>query len=224
MEQQPFSELAAADAALLEVGVALGQNHAFAMIAGRCSAAQAEALRRLREDKLYKRCCEKWDDFCQHYLNISRSEADRIIKLLQDFGPAYFELSQLTRVSAETFRAIQPAIRNGALHFQNEAIELLPENSRQIATAVAEMRRAIPAAAPTPPGLRDLMAEIQSVSRDMSLVSRIDRLDEACTAIIAEFEKISNDRDLATSRVHLHSALTRARNELNRVAIENGLA
>jgi hypothetical protein len=224
MEQEPLSELTAADAALLELGIILGQNHAFGTIAGRCSAAQAEVLRRVRENKIYKRCCEKWEDFCPRYLKMGRSAADRTIALFEEFGPAYFELSQLTRVSPDTFRAIQPAIRDGALHYQGEVIELLPENSPQVAAAVAELRRAIPSPATTPPGLRDLIAEIESASRDLSLVGRIDRLDRACTAIVVEFEKISNDRDLASARVHLHSALTRARDELNRVAIENGLA
>ncbi len=111
---------------------------------GGCSAAQAEGIRRLRDGKLFKQCCENWEDFCPHYLKMSRAEADRMIRLLEEFGPSYFELAQLTRVSAETYRAIQPAIRNGSLHYQGEAIEITPENSRRVAAAVAELRRAIP--------------------------------------------------------------------------------
>lgn len=64
MEEQVSSGLTAENAALLELGIALGQNHAFGLIAGRCSAAQAEGLRRLREEKQYQRCTDKWDDFC----------------------------------------------------------------------------------------------------------------------------------------------------------------
>ena len=97
---------------------------AFGLIAGRCSAAQAEGIRRLREQKLYKRCTEKWEDFCQKYLKMSRAEADRTIKLLEEFGATYFELSQLTRVSPETYRLIAPQIENGVLHHNGEAIEL----------------------------------------------------------------------------------------------------
>ena len=62
---------------MLDLGVALGQNHAFGLIAGRCPAAQAAGLRRLREEKLYKRCAENWRDFCPQYLKMSRSEVDR---------------------------------------------------------------------------------------------------------------------------------------------------
>ena len=41
MHEDFLSELPAESAALLDLGVALGQNHAFGLIAGRCSAAQA---------------------------------------------------------------------------------------------------------------------------------------------------------------------------------------
>jgi hypothetical protein len=106
MNEETVSNLKAEDAKLLELGFTLGQNQTFAVLAGRCSAAHAQGIRRLREEKLYKGCCEKWDDFCPKYLKMSRGEADRIVRLLDEFGPAYFELSQLTRISAATFRAI----------------------------------------------------------------------------------------------------------------------
>jgi hypothetical protein len=128
----------------MELGVVLGQSHAFGLVAGRCSAAQAQTVRRLREEKLFKACCEKWEDFCPQYLKMCRAEADRIIRLLEEFGPTYFELSQVTRISAETYRAIAPAIENGALHFNGEAIPLNTDNSRKLAAAVAEMRSALP--------------------------------------------------------------------------------
>src|SRR3974390_2597486 len=124
MNQETISDLAAEDVQLMELGFALGQNHTFGLLAGRCSAAQAQGIRRLREEKLYKRCCEKGDDFCPGYLKMSRAEADRIVRLLEEFGPAYFELSQLTRISPVVFRAIAPAVTDGVLHHNGEAIAL----------------------------------------------------------------------------------------------------
>jgi hypothetical protein len=87
MEEPVSSELTAENAALPELGIALGQNHAFGLIAGRCSAAQAEGLRRRRDEKPYKRCTEKWDDFCPKYLKISRSEADRTHQAIGGIRP-----------------------------------------------------------------------------------------------------------------------------------------
>ena len=39
---------------LLELEMLLGQNEAFGFLGGRCSAAQAKSIRRLRNQKLYK--------------------------------------------------------------------------------------------------------------------------------------------------------------------------
>ena len=207
MNEEPISELASGDAALLDLGAILGQNLAFSLVAGRCSAAAAEGLRRLREEKLYKRCTGKWDDFCPKYLKISRVEADRTIKLWEEFGPAYFELSQLTRVSPQTFRAIAPSIQDGALRYNGETIELNAENTRKVAAAIADLRRSMP-----------------KKSSNMELKDRIAKLEKACAALITEFDKISSDPGIATARKQFQSALTSARAELGRLARDNGLA
>ena len=214
MDGESLGGLPVESAALLEVGVALGQNLAFGLIAGRCSSAQAEGLRRLREEKLYKRCTEKWDDFCPLFLKISRAEADRTIRLWEEFGAPYFELTQLTRISPETFRAIAPAIQDGALHYQGEAIELNPQNSRRVAAAVAEMRSALPKR----PEPGSLLREIQGLCHEMNLTVRIEKLHECCAALVAEFEKISKDTGLGTARLLFDSALKHVRSELGRVA------
>ena len=115
------------------------------MIAGRCTAAQAAGIRRLRNEKLYLACCPTWEEFCPKYLHISRAAADRTVQLLDKNGPIYFEMSQLVRISPATFRAIAPVIKDGALHLNGQAIELSMENANQVAAAVAEFRRALPA-------------------------------------------------------------------------------
>ena len=220
MNQESLGGLPPVSAALLEVGVALGQNHAFGLIAGRCSAAQAEGLRRLREEKLYKRCTEKWDDFCSRFLNLSRAEANRTIRLWEEFGAAYFELSQLTRVSPETFRAIAPAIQDGALHYQGEAIQLNSENSRRVAAVVAELRNALPKRVAES---GSLLREVQGLCHEMDLTVRIEKLYDCGTALVAEFEKTSSDDGLGPARMLFNSALAHVRSELGRVAKKNGL-
>jgi hypothetical protein len=135
---------------LLKLGVSLGQAHTFGLVAGHCSAAQANHLRRLREEKTYLQMEPQWRDFCPKYLGMSSSQADRVISYLEEFGPQYFQLSQLTRISPETYRAIAPAIRDGAIQTGGETVELAPENARQVAAAVAELRREATANKPAP--------------------------------------------------------------------------
>jgi len=137
---QPVSELPA-ELAGLQLGQSLGQNLSFAIMAGRCSAAQAEALLHIRESRLYLRCSPSWKQFCPAFLHISATQADRLIRLWQLHGPAIFELRQLIRISPEGFSAVEPFIKENALHFNHEAIELDPQNSQKIAEAVAQLRR-----------------------------------------------------------------------------------
>jgi hypothetical protein len=134
--ENSLSEQIPADAAgMLHLGAALGQNHAFASMSGHCTAAQAESLRRLRDGKQYQRLGLTWESFCVGYLRISRSQADRIIALLDEFGPQYFELSQLTRVSASTYRELESSVKNGAIEVYGEPVELIPENAQKVARA-----------------------------------------------------------------------------------------
>jgi hypothetical protein len=187
---------------VLDLGMVLGQNQAFGFLAGRCSAAQAEGIRRLRNDKLYKRVTEHWRDFCPRYLKMSGSQADAIIRLWEEFGPGYFEMAQLTRVSPETYRALEPAIENGVLNVNGEQIALTVENSRKVAAAVSEVRRSLPSKKQAPVAAPD----------------RIARLDQLCTTIIDEFFGIPHDAEEPTrvfkaALVRLHGALSRLRKE-----------
>jgi hypothetical protein len=131
-----------------ELGDVLGQRKAFGLIAGRCSAAEAAAIRRLREERLYAATKLNWKEFCPRHLGMCRAQADRLIQHLEEFGPDYFELAQLTRIRPEAYRAIAPAVKEGHIHFENEAIALIPENSGKVAAAVAALHDA---ARPAPP-------------------------------------------------------------------------
>jgi hypothetical protein len=188
---------------MLDLGVVLGQNQAFGFLAGRCSAAQAESIRRLRNEKLYKRVTEHWKAFCPQYLKMSGTQADTIIRLWEEFGAGYFEVAQLTRVSAETYRALGPAVNQGVLNLNGEQIELTVENSRKVAAAVSELRRSLPPKKPEP---------------ELGINERLERLDRLCSTIIEEFSEIPRrsqepTRIYKSALVRLHAALTELRRE-----------
>src|SRR4051812_32102566 len=50
----------------------LGRREAFGIIAGRCSAADIECLREIRNQKLYLESAKNWGEFCQTQLRTSR--------------------------------------------------------------------------------------------------------------------------------------------------------
>jgi hypothetical protein len=163
----------------LDLGTVLGRIQAFGLVAGRCSSAQAVCLREIRDKKLYKKRCPDWDQFCREHLRMARSQVHHVIHLFNEFGPDYFELAQLTRISPETYRAIQPALQDKALHFQGEAIALIPENTARISAAVAQLRKA---ATPEPPKLSESQ--------------QIDALERRCYEIFEELAQLVNRRRL----------------------------
>ena len=117
----------------------LGQRRAFAAVAGRCTAAHAQLLRRIHDEKLYLRHAETWEKFCGPHLAVSRRHADRLISLLNRFGPIYFELSQLVGLSPEEYLAIEPTVRENSLLVDGEAVSLIPENAPMLLDAVGQL-------------------------------------------------------------------------------------
>lgn len=139
MKQSP--EAAAPSPGDFDLGTWLGRRQAFGMMAGRASAADAECVRHIRDEKLYKSRTPSWDEFCTRYLGASRANVDRIIRQLEEFGPEFFQFSQLTRISPEAYRAIAPHVGKDGLRFGGEVIALLPENAQKVSAAVAELRK-----------------------------------------------------------------------------------
>ena len=118
---------------------AVGQRRAIGAVAGRCSAAHAELLRRIHDERLYLAVAPSWHAYCGTYLAVSRRHADRLIALLRRFGPVYFELSQLAGLSVRDFLAIQPAIRDQSLVVDGAAISLIPENAPAVLEALGRL-------------------------------------------------------------------------------------
>jgi hypothetical protein len=137
----PFSP---EDPAQLLQLAALGRNTICYRIAGRCTSELASLLKDWRDEKRYKAYCSCWSEFCVQYLNTTRSEADKLIRMWEQYGDAFFRLAAVTRITAETFRHIAYAVKDGTLCFGGQIIPLLPEYTEEITRAVAVLRSRIP--------------------------------------------------------------------------------
>ena len=186
----------------LEFGKMLGRRQTFSLVAGRCTAADAECLKKTRDRKLYLGYAKSWEECCTKHIGMSRANAERVIGLLEEFGPAYFEVAQLTRVSPETFRQLAPSIHEGTLHHHGEAIALIPENAARVALVVGEHRKALP-----PP---------------RTLSARLDALEARCNRLLEEFEELSGAWRDNGDRLMLGSVLARTRSALARIGLELG--
>ena len=74
-------------------------------------------------------------------MGVSSPHVDRIIRYLEEFGPEFFHLTQLTRISPKDYRAIAPHVTKDGLRFGDEVIALIPENTEKVSSAVAALRQ-----------------------------------------------------------------------------------
>jgi len=192
MEELITQASRSADEAFI-LGEILGGRRAFSTVAGRCSAAEAASLRRLRDEKLYRAKADSWEEYCPKYLGMSKTNANRMIRHLEEFGPSYFEVAQLTRISADQYRAIANCVVDRTLHHDGEAIALIPENGQKIAAAVHQLRKA---------GGKQKPVGLSSLKRPGSRRARITQLREAAIQLTAEFADLARSspsrRDIPT--------------------------
>lgn len=144
MEEQDIVDVCvpATEQGQFDLGKWIGRREAFGLVAGRCSAADVECIRRIRDDRLYKTRSDDWSGFCDNELHMSKSNANRLIALLEQFGPQYFHISQITRISPSAYRAIAPAVSAEGIECNGELIPFNQENSERIAAAVSALSQA----------------------------------------------------------------------------------
>ena len=186
----------------VQLGQILGRRQAYVELAGRCSAYDAASIKKLREAKLYLKLAPNWAEFCPKYLGMSKPSADRVIRWLDDFGPDFFTLTQLTRVSPDEYRErIAPAMADGAIRCCGETIRLIPENTEKVAAAVDELRQA---AAPGDGGKMEAGERLRALER------RID-------GVVEEFKKL---RKAGGNRQWLMALAQRAQDQMKQVERE----
>jgi hypothetical protein len=124
-----------------DVGTWVGRRQAFALVAGRCSAADAEILFEIREKKLFRSVEQTWEDFCLKHLGMTRSYVDRVIRQYTALGPNFSKLNCFTRIKPAEYRLISEAVTDDGLAYGGEIIALEPENATKLAEAVEALRR-----------------------------------------------------------------------------------
>ena len=164
----------------LELGQWLGRREAFGLIAGRCSAADIECIRRIRDEKMYRDRAHNWDEFCTEHIGASRRKVDESIRHLEEFGPAFFHAAQLTRITAEEFRAIAPDVSLAGVRLDGEVIAFVPEERRRVAAAIAELGRRSGAKTPPPaPSFAYALKRCAAAARLLEAVSgELDPLEK----------------------------------------------
>jgi hypothetical protein len=160
----------------IDAGAWVGRQQAFAVIANRCSAAQALCLKQVRETQLFEKLGLTWEEFCKEYAGISRENADRLIRQHEEFGDAYFRLSEIARISPETYRQIASQVSDDGIEFDGGKLALIPENGPKIRAAIqtlrAQLKQARDASQPAMPGIVQLHMRLDAVIAEVSKMAR----------------------------------------------------
>ena len=176
MDDSTAIDAPAGPVSTFDLGAWIGRGQAFGLVANHCSAAHAECLARIRKDGLYKVLNLTWDEFCKEHAGVSRAHADDVIRRLEEFGAAYFRLSEIVRISPQSYRAIQAAVKGETIEFEGDSIPITPENApriRQVIGALrAELRQAEAAQVRYSLGISRLQARLDACFEDMSALSR----------------------------------------------------
>ncbi len=147
--------------------------------AARCSAAAAQWLRAIRTRKLYRASQLTWEEFCKQRVGIDRSNADAIIRRLEEFGPAYFHLAALVRMSPQRFRLIASFVRERGLEYNGELIPFEAAQASRLAAAVKDLAARHAASADPARRLRRAQIALKSALTSLETVSNLpmDLLD-----------------------------------------------
>ena len=155
---KPAPQPAEAAAAAMDLGRWLGRREAFSLVAGSCSGAEIESLRHIKKERLYLNVAGTWEEFCDKHVGASRTHVEKSIRLLEEFGPAYFQVAQMAHIGPEEYRAIAAHVDAGGVRLAGAAIALLPENAGKVSAAVNELlSRAVPE---KPAGKPDSFAQV----------------------------------------------------------------
>jgi hypothetical protein len=201
MEQQSMIDDA------FDVGAWVGRRQAFALVAGRCSAADAEILFEIREKKLFRTIEPVWEDFCVKRLGMTRGYVDRIIRQFKELGPNYCKLSSFTRIKPADYRLIAAAVTEDGLAYGGEVIALEPENAPKLAEAVEALRR-------------DSTPEAEAVDpADLAFA----KAEKAMKSALAEFQRLHAMELDYEERSKLLTALESCRNRLGLIHMSAGL-
>ena len=124
-----------------DLGTWLGRRQAFSMVAGRCSAADAQCLHDIREKKQYRALGMNWETFCKEHAGISRAQADKVIRQLEEFSSTYFLLASVTGITPAEYRSISGAVSEQGLLHAGETISIVPENAPRLTAAIHDLRK-----------------------------------------------------------------------------------
>jgi len=188
----------AVEPAGFKLGQWVGRREAFGLIAGRCSAAEIEAIRQIRDENLYRDLHCNWDECCTRYLHASRRSVDRELGYLHKYGPAFFTVRQLTHITVKEYESIAGHITEHGVNLDGSLVAVHVDNSDQLAAAVEELLKRAEPRQPKPP------------PKPPPEPLAIDAVLKRCRTVAEQLQSLNGNLDIA-QRLELANAVAEIR-------------
>ena len=196
--------------AAYQLGAWMGRKQAFASLAGRCSAADAECLRQIRHGKHYRALKLNWEQFCKQEVGVSYITVDKIIRRLEEFGPAYFILTQATGITENEYRRISSAVHDQKLLHAGEEIPIDADHAPKLNAAIEQLRRESAAALPAEANAKGLPAEAHAEGGSGDTKAETDA-DPDVAKTVVEKPRTEVAREMQRAWRDAHAVLERYR-------------
>jgi hypothetical protein len=114
----------------------LGRSQGIRMVKAMVDAADAAALKHIKEAKIYRDLGMDWHKFCLLQLGMEHKAADQIIDNYSTFGDKIFDLARLTGISANRLVGVAEQVDKDGLDIGSEKIPLTAANAPRLQQAV----------------------------------------------------------------------------------------
>jgi hypothetical protein len=165
----------------VDIGTRIGRGQAFGMIANQSLAAQAACLRQIQHDQEYKTLDLTWEEFCEQFIGMSRKHVDDLIRNLDEFGAAYFRLSEIIRISPATYRQIEDKVDGDEIEIDGKMVLISAENAPRIRLGVQRLRAQL----------------AEAKHRFLPAICRVSTINRLTDEAVAELTRLS-ELDLAS--------------------------
>lgn len=117
----------------------IGRQEVLGTFQAMTSALLAENLHRLAKSKYYKKLGLTFEEACQKlYPQLRIDTCYRRVREYAEFGQAFFQLKDVVRISAGTYRLINPTVEDGSVVVGSETYALTKANAPYIQAAIQE--------------------------------------------------------------------------------------
>jgi len=166
-----------------------------------------------------------WEQFCKERVGITRPTVDKIIRQLEEFGPAFFQLASIMRITADEYRLIAGSVEEDGVVYEGEKIAINVENTSRLMRVVNALRSqagkeaASEASLPAPPMEAPCEPEPAADPALGGPEPAFSRVEKTLFSAIGELTRLSAAKLDVGKRLAIQACVMMARDQLDMIAL-----